>query len=81
MVVSVTSLRRVSMAAVYSAVVEATTPKISSFVSAATANSTGAARLNAMYVQRYSRSTHVNRLFNRQHRKCPYDHVSQLNVN
>lgn len=68
------------MAAVYFAVVEATTLKILSFVSVVIANSIGAAKLNAMYVQKYSRSTHVNSILLRQHKKCPYDHNSYLNI-
>lgn len=48
------------MAAVYCAVDEVTTLKILSFMSVVIANFIGAAKLNAMYVQKYSRSTHVN---------------------
>lgn len=56
----VTNHRRVLMAAVYCAVDEVTTLKILSFMSVVIANFIGAAKLNAMYVQKYSRSTHVN---------------------
>lgn len=70
------------MAAVYCAVAEVTTLKILSFVSVVIANFIGAAKLNAMYVQKYSRSTHVNSiLLSRLLRKCPEnDHNSYLNI-